>query len=607
MASSEYKKFDREVKGYVEVLYDLKTPTDNDIFKCYYYDSNNSTKELTKFKYGKSFYDVLTTSRVINDYAILYDNYTKLDGSFLVFNKISNDCGFISLETPSELETYDQRNIIFEVNLSETVSGLTFYFKDNTIKNAKVYLYKQDSDVSEELEINDNANGTLFIDVSGGDYTHIVIETYEWTNPDKRIWIKRIDLGLSHVYQGNELVEFTVTEQVNKLVEETPNNELTLTIGDYDNLYDPLNPSGIAKYLSEKSTFIPHIGIVNDGGYTEYTKLGEFFFKRIDFQNKEVTLTAYNLMDKLNKILITNINGSLCNDTGIISKEGLTDYLQNYLNSNYGSNHLINIQNKIRMYLKSLKRVSLAEFLQQASMIDGVFYIDRDNNIVIRNIDKTVVETLSKSELLEELKYTNEKNMKSFNLQRNIYTLTSTETVNDTNNFSTTFVLESNSQDVCITSDDPAVLSWLTDDHLTVTGATSFNIIKSNFSNDFAFMLFIRIEGEIGTEVTISGKYPTKKDKTTSTETNLIGTGEAILTIDNPFYLMQYYLYDDMFTNFFDKFYKYSVSFDYNGNPNIKAGDYIEAESNYGYIPLFITKHTLKFNGGLSGNIEGVE
>lgn len=607
MASSDYKKFDREVKGYVEVLYNLKTPTDNDIISCYYYDVNNTKTLLTKFEYGQSFYEILKTPRVIGDYAILFDDYTKLDGSCLLFNKLKNDCGFVSLKTPAEIETYDERNIIFEIKLSEAISGLTFYFKENTIKNAKIYLYIQDSDTPEEMEIVNNIDETIFIDLSEKKCSHIIIETYQWSNPNKKIWIKRLDLGLSHVYQGNELVEFTVTEQVNKLVEETPSNELSLTVGDYDNLYDPLNPKGIMKYLSEKSTFIPYIGIVNEGGYTEYTKMGEFFFKNIDFQNKEVILKAYNLMDSLNKMLITNIDGSLSTETGIIAINELSNYLQKYLNNNFNGNYVIDINNKIRMYLKALKRVSLAEFLQQASMIDGIFYIDRDNNIVIKNIDKNIKETLSKNELIEELKYTNEQIMKSFNLQRNVYTLTSTKETNDTNNFSTTFILENSSQVVCITSDDASVLSWLKDDHLTVNGATNFHIIKSGTSNDFTYMLFIYIEGEVGTEIIISGKYPNKKDKTTSTETNIIGIGEPSLTIENPFYLMQYYLYDDMFTNFFDKFYTYSGSFEYNGNPMIKAGEYIEVESNYGYISLFVTKHTLKFNGGLSGSIEGVE
>ena len=49
------------------------------------------------------------------------------------------------------------------------------------------------------------------------------------------------------------------------------------------------------------------------------------------------------------------------------------------------------------------------------------------------------------------------------------------------------------------------------------------------------------------------------------------------------------------------------MSFDYNGDPSIESGDYINVETPYGYKPLFIQKNYFKFDGGLEGRIEGVE
>ena len=95
------------------------------------------------------------------------------------------------------------------------------------------------------------------------------------------------------------------------------------------------------------------------------------------------------------------------------------------------------------------------------------------------------------------------------------------------------------------------------------------------------------------------------------TKTNLIKVSntnkEPSFDLNNPVYVGSIPTYYNKFPNFIDKFYKYSVSLDYNGNPNIKAGDYIEVESNYGIVKLFVTKHTLTYSGGLSGSIEGVE
>ena len=51
----------------------------------------------------------------------------------------------------------------------------------------------------------------------------------------------------------------------------------------------------------------------------------------------------------------------------------------------------------------------------------------------------------------------------------------------------------------------------------------------------------------------------------------------------------------------------YEMSFDYNGDPSLEAGDYINVETPYGYKPLFIQKNKFKFDGGLEGSIEGVE
>lgn len=616
MASSDYKKIDREIKGYIEVRYDVQEFSGNE--KIFYIDSNGNNQELIKMEYSEEFSSLSDTNRIKHNYAVLHENYTLLDGTFYVFNKFSNNCGYISQKTPQEIheenylnEVENSGKIKFVFALAGVGSGLTLYTKNNCIKNATLvasFLTDSGEEKTETITILDNTKDILFIEFSKGEYSGGIVNLIvdEWQYPNKVINILAYDNGLTHIYQGNELIEFEITEQVDKLVEETPSNELVLTVGDYSNSYDPLNPKGIAKYLTEGSEFIPYIGIIDENGAIQFTKMGTFYFNSIDYQDKQVTIKCYNLMDKLNKVLITN-NGTLINENRLVQVGGLNSYLTKYLNGNYGYNFFIDINNKITLFLSSLRRVSLTNFLQNASMIDGIFYVDRENVVTIKEIDKTVVEKISRQELLEDLKYTDEKKMTSFNLQREVFTLAATSETNDTDNFSTTVVMEDDSQIICITADDPSVLSWLQNYMVTVTGASDFDIIMAGTKNDFNYMLFLKVIAEKGDTVTISAKYPYKKDCSVSVEEEKIGTGESILTINNPFYYTTHYLKQDRFTKFFDKAYSYSCCLNYNGNPHIKAGDYIEAESNYGYIKLFVTKHTLKFNGGLSGSIEGVE
>ena len=60
-------------------------------------------------------------------------------------------------------------------------------------------------------------------------------------------------------------------------------------------------------------------------------------------------------------------------------------------------------------------------------------------------------------------------------------------------------------------------------------------------------------------------------------------------------------------TNILERTPSYEMSFDYNGDPSLEAGDYINVETPYGYKKLFIQKNRFKFDGGLEGSIEGVE
>lgn len=127
-------------------------------------------------------------------------------------------------------------------------------------------------------------------------------------------------------------------------------------------------------------------------------------------------------------------------------------------------------------------------------------------------------------------------------------------------------------------------------------------------------MLFIRIEGTVGSQVNIKGRLPYKMVSTIGKVQNnkySFGNGENSVEIENPFFEFGPFISSDLYqadlSNFFDKTYSYKVELEYNGNTKIKAGDYINVESNYGTVPIFVQKHTLKYNGGLSGSIEGVE
>ena len=145
----------------------------------------------------------------------------------------------------------------------------------------------------------------------------------------------------------------------------------------------------------------------------------------------------------------------------------------------------------------------------------------------------------------------------------------------------------------------------LVSDNMNMFGATAMatNVDSiSVISSDFFSIIFLKLVGTIGeiANITISSE----REYTTNEIEYNFGEENPNIEIDNDLY---YVRFANDFDAFIEKIPTYEVSCDYNGNPNIHAGDYIEVESNYGMVPIFVQKHALKFNGGLSGNIEGVE
>lgn len=613
MASSDYKKFNREIRAFVDVRYDLKPLKQNDVFECYYYNVSGRTNQLQNWQYSESFRDVVNRESLPYEYAILKQDYTKLNNEFFLFNQTSNNCGFISQNTPNELETFDERNVIFEANLQDGLSGITLYFRNNTIKNANIKLYKQGQITPVEREITNNTEERIFIDASDDNYTHIIIETLEWTNPNEKIWILKADLGLTYVYSNSELIEMNIVEEVNKLGEETPINELEIRIGDYEKMYDPLNPKGITKFLREDiSTFIPYIGIVNEDGSIEYTKMGTFYFKSIDHNEKEVTLKAGNLIQKLSKIDITDKNKSLSGDNyWRISENHLKSYTENYISTNLEYDYEVSVNNPSRpLSTNTLKLTNTSAFLQTIAMMYGIFYVDRNNKLILRKINKNIVENINKTELLNDIRYIDIADNQGFNIEiGKTYTSFESSTTS-TSVFATSFTLKETEETICISSDSLSLLSIIKNNNLSYSGATSVEIIGSTTnptSNPFDYMLFLKVRGNVGSNVSITGTISSRLNESGENKVSqFYGKGNSNLTISNPLFDM----WEDLGTeyqSFLDKLYSYEVNLDYNGNPFIKAGDYIEVESNYGTIPIFVQKHTLKYNGGLSGSIEGVE
>lgn len=566
--SNEFKKAikepERRIKGYVEVLYD--TP--------------NITITPTA-DYSSTYTNIVETvdgRRVENDYASL--DYLPLDGTRLsVLDTINTNAGYISDDLFEDIS-----NPTIDFTFEETtINGMTIYYKDNYPTNMTLEF----SDLSSITVTPDNEIVQVIFD-EPKTITSVSITINEMEYSDRKIKIQEVDLGISYVYKDQDLIEFTVDEEVNKLVEEVPTNETNVTINNIYDLFNPLNPQGVVKYLSDGSKIIPHIGVLTETQGVEFVKMGEFYFDSYTNNNdKTTTLTGKNIIKQLESETFKNDNETDFFQT-LFTQEDFESFMGNY-------KYQWDIEYyKTVWFTIYLQHDNLMTLLKDISFINTtLLYGNRNNIMKMRLIDTNIKDQLTKSELLNDVEYKSIEKLNVLNLNR---TVTSSGTTTSREIYSGSVVLEQSPQYVLCKISSPNVLGAT----VSQSGGTSASIV----GQAGLFMCFVKVTGNIGDTVTIKlnstndkqvGKQLLTKSLRTSNEK------EVQITIDTDLYRRV----DEIMT--LENAPSYEINFEYNGDPSLEAGDYIEVETPYGYKPVFIQKNRFTFNGGLSGSIEGVE
>ena len=573
--SSQFKNAiknpERKIKGYVETIYDyLNIPvTINTDIDSDYMDSSEITDGI----------------RVTKDYGTL--DYLPLDGSYSVMNREYNpNCDFISNLNAGQLI----RVGLGHVNLSfsqQTLKGFTIYFKNNGIKR---FTYTLSDNVTVEENYIEPKNIVQVIFNNPKTTSKIDLEFLEFEYEDRKVRIEEIDLGITQVYKDQDLIEFTVDEEVNKLVEEVPINETNITLNNMSNLFNPLNPTGIVPYLSDNSLIKPYVGILTEDFGVEYVKMGEFYFESYtNNSDATTTLVGKNIIRNLEKETFRNENEIDIFDTSL-NEAKFRSFMQNY---NYSINSLV-WSDSVPSYF--IKNNNLLEFLKEMTFHQrNIIYANRNNSLNFKPINSNIVDTLTKTELINDINY---KKIDKINTVKLTTPRISSNNIEDERDVLTIDVVLSKSPEIFLIQAEQPTLA-LAD--VSQTGGSSISVISQGW-----YMTFVKITGTVGSTVRIKFRDShEQKEYITTQEMNDGTTPKYILEFNS---YMNYYPNNYINnSNILNITPSYETNFEYNGDPSLEAGDYINVETPYGYKQLFIQKNRIKFDGGLEGSIEGVE
>ena len=594
---------EREVKGYVEVIYN---DTDNS-----QYAPSFPEKALIS-----GYYEINDGYRKNKNYASLEENYTELDGSFLLPNKkvVGDKAGYISNKlfkdiTNTKITLNIDNPLVEEENrIPIEASGITIYFFNNVAYDFELKITDKD-DKETIFNIKDNRQNVFhqFFESSIAiKKMELTISSMEYSN--RRIRISEIDFGISNLYENNELISFTTNEEIDILMQSLPINDCTINLNNYNHDFDPLNPQGLVKYLTQNCVIKPFAGVLTDNG-VEYESLGYYYLTDWNTNTDgNVTLNGKSLINILDKLELKDDSQNLILSTNMppaLLKIYYPDYKfnlsMNDLDLTFSSN--INLlKNMIANIFKDMQSENI--FYE-----DRILFINRENALCCNKYyDDTMDLSISLNELLEEAKVEIRKQISKINFYIQQYAKSDTTSENIL--LEQDYTLSSSYEEAFFTFTTPTnltnknILPIIT---YTTTGTGTAKRIDAN--SKMCYLSFSGKSGDVFSFKIKADDYSLIKqeiNKTSLIISDLKDNSQEI-TLDFVDYQKTDNINLEIFkNNFISRDKKYKISGNFNGNPLIQPRHKVKIETKFGNKEVIITKITNTFDGSLTGYFEGV-
>lgn len=151
-----------------------------------------------------------------------------------------------------------------------------------------------------EASISDNNSVTSIVDLELSNYDSVTITVWEWCLPFRRIRIEKAALGHILTMNKGEILSYS-HEQYGELNSgELPKNSIEFSLNNIDGRWNPSNPVGLEKYLSERQKVVVRYGM-NVNGAIEWIDAGVFYLSewRAPANGLEASFVARDVFEYL--------------------------------------------------------------------------------------------------------------------------------------------------------------------------------------------------------------------------------------------------------------------------------------------------------------------
>lgn len=127
-----------------------------------------------------------------------------------------------------------------------------------------------------ETTVTDNTEARCLVDLEISEYDNIVVTVHNWSLPDHRARIEWVFLGHMLTFNKSNILSYTHQQYGDLLTGEIPKYSIEFSVDNIDGRWNPSNPSGMERYLSERQKVTVRYGLDIDGT-VEWIKGGTFY------------------------------------------------------------------------------------------------------------------------------------------------------------------------------------------------------------------------------------------------------------------------------------------------------------------------------------------
>lgn len=263
---------------------------------------------------GEAYFSRLSNAIAGNEvkkYASCEHNLWSLDGSCEIMpDKAPYDNGYVGNENGEGSVTL----ALPEVH-NVAIPGVTITWGGAYGEYPRVFtvIAKRGDTVVAETTITDNTDpvSIVYLDIAG--YDSVTVTVWEWCLPKHRVRMERVALGHILTMNKREILSYSHEQHGDLNSGEIPKNSIEFSIDNIDGRWNPSNPVGMEKYLSERQKVTVRYGM-NVNGSVEWVPAGVFYISewRAPSNGMEATFVARDVFEYLLNTPYTGIaSGSL--------------------------------------------------------------------------------------------------------------------------------------------------------------------------------------------------------------------------------------------------------------------------------------------------------